>query len=70
MATSAIFNEPPPEFVPTEMDVYAPTRLEYLASMVLQGLVVGRSEKERRNCARESVAIAQELIELVDSAQS
>ena len=67
--TSAVFIDKPPEFIPVEMDVYSPTRLDYFATRALQGLLVGRSEKDRRVCARESLVIAQELIELVDTAQ-
>ena len=66
--TSAIFNAPQPEFVPLAMDVYSPTRLDYFATRMLQGLLVGRSEKDRRVCAKEAVVLAQELIERVDSA--
>ena len=69
MATSAIFNEPPPEFVPTEMHVYQPSRVDYFAVKILQGLLVGRSEKERRSCAKEALATAKELIDLIDAIQ-
>lgn len=67
--TSSIFNAPVPEFIPIEMDVYAPTRLDYFAARALQGLVTGRSEKDRRQAAKHAVALAQELVELIDSAQ-
>jgi hypothetical protein len=66
--TSAIFNAPQPDFVPVDMDIYQPTRLDYFATRALQGLLVGRSEKGRRLCAKEALSIAQELIERVDSA--
>ena len=66
--TSAIFNAPQPEFIPVEMDVYSPTRLDYFATRALQGLLVGQSEKERRSCAKQALAIAEELIDRVDSA--
>ena len=69
--TSEIFNAPPPDFVPVEMEVvvYYPTRLEYFASAVLQGLVVGRSEKDHRKCVGNAISLAKELIEYVDSAK-
>ncbi len=66
--TSEIFNVPPPEFVPVEMEVYSPTRMDYFATRALQGLLVGRAEKDRRACAKDAVKLAKELIELVDSA--
>ena len=67
--SSSIFNAPMPEFIPIEMDVYAPTRLDYFAARALQGLVTGRSEKDRRQAAKQAVAMAQDLVELLDKAQ-
>ncbi len=64
--TSEIFTQPPPEFIPVEMDVYSPTRLDYFAARALQGLVTGRSLKDRRVCAKEAVTLANELVELLD----
>ncbi len=64
--TSDIFNAPQPEFVPIEMDLYSPTRLDYFAARALQGLVAGRSEKDRRQSAKQAVALAKELVELLN----
>ena len=64
--SSAIFNAPVPEFMPVEMDLYTPTRLDYFAARALQGLVTGRSEKDRRVCAKQAVALAKELVEVLD----
>ncbi len=64
--TSEIFNAPQPEFVPIEMDLYSPTRLDYFAARALQGLVAGRSEKDRRQSAKQAVALAKELVELLN----
>ena len=64
--TSAIFNAPQPEFVPLDMDMYNPTRLDYFAARALQGLVTGRSEKDRRKAATQAVALAKEIVELLN----
>ena len=51
---------------------YYPTRLEYFAGKALQGLVVGRSEKDVSNAkkiARVAVTLAEALENEVDSAQ-
>ncbi len=67
--SSSIFDAPvPDDFVPVNMDVYAPTRLDYFASRALQGLVTGRSEKDRRVAAKHAVSLAKELVELLDKA--
>ena len=50
-------------------DIYYPTRMDYFAARALQGLLVGRSEKDRRACAKQAVILAQEIIERVDSAK-
>jgi len=63
---SDIFSAPPVEFVPVEMDVYSPTRLDYFAARALQGLVTGRSERDRRASTKQAVALAKELVELLD----
>jgi len=47
------------------MDMYNPTRLDYFAARALQGLVTGRSEKDRRVAAKDAVALAKELVELL-----
>ena len=64
--TSEIFNAPQPEFIPVEMDVYSPTRIDYFAARALQGLLVGRSLKDRRVCAKEAKDLANELVGLLD----
>ena len=64
--TSDIFSTKPPEYVPIEMDIYSPTRLDYFAARALQGLVTGRSEKDRRVSAKQAVALAKELVVLLD----
>lgn len=67
--SSAIFDTPiPTDFIPVEMDVYSPTRLDYFASRALQGLVTGRSEKDRRVAAKQAVVLAKQLVELLDKA--
>jgi len=51
---------------------YYPTRLEYFAGKALQGLVVGRSEKDLNNVskiARRSLALSEALEKEIDSAQ-
>lgn len=51
---------------------YYPTRLEYFAGKALQGLVVGRSEKDVNNArkiARVAVTLAEALESEVDSTQ-
>jgi hypothetical protein len=59
-------NIKPEEMVFVE-NIYHPTRLDYIATRALQGLVVGRSDKDRRVAARNAVALAKELIELLDA---
>lgn len=63
--TSEIFSTKPPEYVPVVMDIYSPTRLDYFAARALQGLVTGRSEKDRRVAAKNAVSLAKELVELL-----
>ena len=65
--TSEIFDGARPvNFVPLDMNVYSPTRLDYFAARALQGLVAGRSEKDVRKAAKRAVALAEELVELID----
>jgi len=48
---------------------YYPTRLEYFAGKALQGLVVGRSEKDLINVSRQAtyaVALARALENAID----
>ena len=64
--SSEIFNQPPPDFIPVALDVYTPTRLDYFAAFALQGLLIGRSEKDRRVSSKQAVSFAKEIIELLD----
>ena len=61
------------DFDPLPMaESYYPTRLEYFAGKALQGLVVGRSDKDVGNSlkiAKVCVKLAQDLEDVVDSAQ-
>ncbi len=66
--TSSVFIAPPPEFIPVEMDVYSPTRIDYIASSALIGLVTGRSEKDIQRMPAKAVQIAKLLIEEIDKA--
>ena len=64
---SSVFDaQIPTDFIPQEMDVYSPTRLDYFAARALQGLLVGRSPKDRGVMAKEAVSLANELVELLD----
>lgn len=68
VVSSAIFDTPVPDvFVPVEMDIYSPTRLDYFAARILQGLVAGRSEKDIRKTPKWAVFLAKELVETLDS---
>jgi len=65
--TSEIFDGGRPvNFVPLDMNVYSPTRLDYFAARALQGLIAGRSEKDIRKTPKQAVALAKELVELLD----
>ena len=46
---------------------YYPTRLEYFAGKALQGLCTGRGERELSSVVRQSMLLAKELEEAVDS---
>jgi hypothetical protein len=51
---------------------YYPTRLEYFAGKALQGLVVGRSEKDLTNVskvAKRALALSEALEDAIDSAE-
>lgn len=64
---SDIFNtKAPVEWVPEPFVIYSPTRLDYFATRILQGLVAGRSEKDIRKTPKWAVALAKELVELLD----
>jgi len=66
--TSEIFDNKPKAFVPLDMDIYSPSRLDYFAARAFQGLITGRSEKERRLAPKQAVSLAKELVELLDKA--
>ena len=55
------------EGAPRQVLSYSPNRLEYFAGQALQGLVVGRSEKDIRKVARIAVELARELEKEIDS---
>ena len=58
--------------IPVVAESYYPTRLEYFAGKALQGLVVGRAEKDLTNVsktAKSALALAQALADAIDSAQ-
>ncbi len=40
---------------------YMPTRYEYIAVAVLQGLLTGRSEKDAPKCVRQAITIADSM---------
>ena len=66
--SSAIFDAQVQDvFVPVEMDIYSPTRLDYFSARILQGLVAGRSEKDIRKTPKWAVFLAKELVETLDS---
>jgi hypothetical protein len=48
---------------------YYPTRLEYFAGKALQGLCTGRSERSLSSVIRQTMLLAKELEEAIDSAQ-
>ena len=49
-------------------NIYYPTRLDYIASKALQGLIAGRSGKDRVKAPKQAVQLAQELTEALDKA--
>ena len=66
--TSEVFTNQLPEFVPVDMDSYVPTRIDYFAPRILQGLVSGRSIKNMDGYVRESVRLAHALVEEIHKA--
>ena len=48
---------------------YTPTRLEYFAAKALQGLITGRSEKDRRSAVRDALSMALDMCDACDKAQ-
>ena len=55
------------EDTPRQVLSYSPNRLEYFAGQALQGLIVGRSEKDIRKYSRIAVELAVELEKEIDS---
>lgn len=54
------------EETPRQLSSYTPDRLEYFAGQALQGLVVGRSEKNLNKWAKMAVDLARELENEID----
>ena len=46
---------------------FSPTRFEYFAGLALQGLLVGRSEKDWPKMSRRAVEIAKTMEDALDS---
>jgi len=55
------------EDTPRQLLSYAPNRFEYFAGLALQGLVLGRSEKDIKKWSRIVVDLAREMEDAVDS---
>ena len=51
-----------------ERAVYAPTRFEYFVGLALQGLVVGRAERDIKTAVRNAMSLAKEVEALLDKA--
>ena len=45
---------------------YYPTRLEFMFAHALQGLIIGRSEKDIRKAVNEALKLAQEALRALD----
>ena len=52
---------------PRQMASFTPNRFEYFAGLALQGLIVGRSEKNINKCVKTAVMLARELEREIDS---
>ena len=52
---------------PRQLLSYTPNRFEYFAGQALQGLVVGRSEKNIKRWATLAIELAKEMEDAVDS---
>ena len=46
---------------------YKPTRFEYLACAALQGLIMGRAERDLKNVAKRAINLAKEMEKELDS---
>jgi hypothetical protein len=46
---------------------YKPSRFEYFAASILQGLVTGRSERDLRNSVKTALNLAAEVEKELDS---
>ena len=51
--------------LPTE-ETYYPTRLEFMFAHALQGLIIGRSEKDIRKAVTEALKLSQEALRALD----
>ena len=45
---------------------YTAGRLDYFAGKALQGLVIGRAQKDLKNVVGQAIALAQEMVEQLD----
>ena len=55
------------EDAPRQMASFTPNRFEYFAALALQGLIIGRSEKNINKCVKTAVMLARELEKEIDS---
>ena len=53
--------EQPQDDAPLRNAGYSPTRFEYFAGLIVQGLIIGRSEKDLRNVTKRAVVLAKEM---------
>lgn len=53
----------------TSIESYYPTRFEYMFGKALQGLVVGRADKDIAKAVRNAILLAKEAEEALDKAQ-
>jgi hypothetical protein len=51
------------------IESYYPTRFEYMFGKALQGLVVGRADKDISKSVRNAILLAEEAEEALDKAQ-
>ncbi len=55
------------EDTPRQLQSYSPNRFEYFAGKALQGLVIGRSEKDIKKSVRTAIELAREMENAIDS---
>ncbi len=58
------------ENVPRQLLGFTPNRFEYFAAIALQGLVIGRSEKDIRKAVKVALVLAEELEDAIDSQEN